>query len=648
MKKLFAIFLLLHITIISHSQDSLAVIIEDSIIGTHKYGSITSFERDLKFCSFDSSAKAVVLFRSGVIAFDYKDGLRLYIHERMKILDNTGVDYATISIPYSKVSFIRAESINYDENGNEIISKLDSTKIYTDGESSRFAIPNVKAGSIVEYSYLYKSSNFKQITWDFQTTIPTLESEVELYTGVYKFDFSPIMIGKKLIQSYHGKSVHHWKLSNMPAIKEEPYSTNRTDYIEKIIFKASGFYKSLPYYSTKSERGFVEYHTSWEQVAESCISDPEFKSFRPHKKFAEKILDTIIESGDHDSIKMIKIYDFVRSNYEWNGKRNAWLYHKFNSFKKSNGGNSAEINLFLASLLKSAGLKAYVALISTKDNGRIINEYPILSQFNQMLAFVKIDSTNYFLNATDHLRPYYMLDDFDYNQKALILEEDHVRWENLPNPLPSKLIIQTQINITEDSAIYTLKLKAENQKAYKYINKLGNNKSKTAFQNYILKVFDEIENISIHWLKHSEPIISNNPFIVEFEVAFAMEDIENGNLFELIPNHIVSWVTNPFITEGRQLPVDFYSSIYIKNIVSIQTSDNYIILNDPQSLRLKLPYKGGYYSGSLVKHSEQKMMMICNINLKKSIFYQDEYLALREMISQMIDFEFQRIILQKK
>ncbi|NOR86291.1 MAG: DUF3857 domain-containing protein [Bacteroidales bacterium] len=643
------LLILLFYTLIfnSQSQDTISTISLDSLIGSHEYGNITDFEKELTFCDFDSSAKGVVLFRSGIIMFDYKNGLRLYIHERIKILDNSATSFASIEIPYSSVHDIRAASINYDDDGNEIRTKLESEDIIELEYSYKFAIPNVKKGSIIEYSYLYKSSRFREVTWRFQTSIPTLESEIEIYTGVYRFDFSPIMLGEKLIAAYNGKSVNHWKLINMPAITKEPYAANSDDYTEQIIFKASGYYKSLPYYSTTSNRGFVEHHQTWEQIAESVMDDPEFKSFRPHKKFAKNILNTVIQQGDSDSIKMIKIYDFVRKQYEWNNITKSWLYHKFYYFKATKKGNSAEINLFLVILLRNAGLKAHAALLSTRNNGRIIDEIPLLSQFNQMLVFVEIDNKKYFLNATNPHRPYYMLNQSDYHKKALILDEGNIRWEPLPKPLPKRLVVQTHINVKTDSAIYNFKIKFENQLALHFINELDNQNILSSIKNYTKEKFSKHENTHFNWVKISDNKVTREPIIIEFELAIPMEDMENGNFYSLNPNTYVSWATNPFVSINRQLPVDFYSPIYTKYIVSITTTDDLSILNDAQSQRFILPLEGGYYSGSVVKQSDQKIMMISTMNLKKDIYYTDEYLTLREIIMLMIDFEQQDIVIQE-
>ena len=659
MKKTFIALLFITFIINIQAQDTLSV-------ASHRWGEISDYEKNLKACEFDSTAKAVVLFHSGIMNFGYKDGFRTYYHKRIKIFDqDEASQLAQVKLYYIQNDYsdnekywkygakeIRAQAINFDKDGNKIITELSKEDILNETKNSKynkykkFTIPNVKAGTIIEFSYVIQSWYLMEENWFFQEEFPTLESSFELYSSKQKMAINPIMIGQKLFEKYNGKSVNKWTLNNVPAIKDETYSASKEDFAEHIIFKPSGFFKSIRDHNS-NRFVYVEFENNWNQIAKSIAKGTAYKSYNLHGNHFSNIITSIINTQDVDSIKMIKAYNYVKKTFNWNEQTRYWIQQKFNDLTEFNKGSSSEINLYLVKLLQKAGLDAHLALLSTRDEGMIIDNTPFKSQFNQAIAYVKIDTNHYFLNATDLLRPYFALDDYDYNGKALIIDMNNIRWENLPSPYTYKITYQTEIEINNDSVVYHFKLKCEGRAAQKWINDLegkfegGRMKEKTAGN------FADISNHQFKWISISDTIVTRDPLIIKFEVSHPLEDIENGDFYQLKANYFNTWGSNPFVSETRQLPVDIKSPVYFKYIVTIKAKD-FNILADPQSIRLMLPYKAGYFSGSLVKQSDQQIMMISTMNLKKAFFYTDEYPSLREMVSQMIDFEQQEIIIERK
>src|SRR6476660_2188433 len=152
-----------------------------------EFGYFTAEEINLKECPFDKNAASVILFDDAVA--DHDDEWRLITHRRVriKIFNQRDVDQGDIRIRfYSKDKFeyianIRGVTTNY-ENGQLQTSTLDSKSIFTEKEdnyysSMKFALPNVKAGSIIEYEYDIYMKHYGGLTsWIFQNKIPTLRS----------------------------------------------------------------------------------------------------------------------------------------------------------------------------------------------------------------------------------------------------------------------------------------------------------------------------------------------------------------------------------------------------------------------------------------------------------------------------------------
>ncbi len=130
------------------------------------FGKIGKDDLEMKDCAFDKAAEAMVLFDvAEVYCFlDLNSPVRvlssqLERHVRIKILNNKGLNFANIRIPFiaekniEDIKNLSAQTINLDASGNTVITKIDKKLVYTKKINKRyseliFAFPDVKAGSI--------------------------------------------------------------------------------------------------------------------------------------------------------------------------------------------------------------------------------------------------------------------------------------------------------------------------------------------------------------------------------------------------------------------------------------------------------------------------------------------------------------------
>lgn len=632
---------------------------------SYKWGELSDIEKNMSQCEFDTDAKAVILFNRAIMNFGAKDGFRTYVHKRIKIFDIEAaealsfVSHYLITHEYDDdhilygAKEIRAQSINFNENGEEIITELDKDDIYIVDNQEYFTIPNVKAGSIIEYSYVTQNWSLKDNEWYFQEEYPTLESSFELFTGKHKMNIVPILVGNQLIKKYKDQDINKWCLYNVPATLNEKYAAPKEDYAEHIILKPSGYYKARKevgdFNNIIYQYVFVDYESTWEEIVENQLDDPDYKSYLSHHKTYEALLENVISDDDSDTCKMIKIYDFVRQNYVWNGTTRYWIKkeNKFNTFQEKRSGSSSEINLFLCQLLKEANLEAYTALTRTRNKGKIIDHIPLRSQFNQLLAYVKINGKDHFLNATDTYRPYYMLNSNDYNGLALIMDKEDAHWQSMPEPLEYKTTTQISINLNIDSSHYHIKVKSENKAALDEIKRFKNKAIDVALDEEIKSLFANFENIQLLNFKYSDLELNREPFIYEYDVTVPMNTKEDMGFIILNSHDLFGGEENPFPQQNRTLPVDFASPQYNKIILNITAEPSLKVQNEEQSLRLLLSNNGGFYTASMVKNSDHQIMLISTLKLKNDFYHLDEYKSLRDLFIQMIDFEEQDVIFEQ-
>jgi len=171
-------------------------------------------ELQMTYYDKDSSASAVILDEKNVVYVSPKKDFN-YTNEyyvRIKILNKSAFDYGFIEIPYYKSSKLeKIEGITYNLNSNGEIKKymLSDQEVYKNNYSKnikieRFALPNIKVGSVIEYKFMINNNSYKTYNFIFQQSIPSVKSEYTAYLSGSN-DYNVRLIG--YLSPYFNESV---------------------------------------------------------------------------------------------------------------------------------------------------------------------------------------------------------------------------------------------------------------------------------------------------------------------------------------------------------------------------------------------------------------------------------------------------------
>ncbi len=374
------------------------------------FGEISEEEIQLKDCTFEKDAPAVVLFKVGrtfCYAFSNPITTDFQVHKRLKILNTKGIDEANIKIyvPARKsegvLKKLKAQTYNIDEQGSIVISKVEPSAVYQKNITKSiaevtFSFPKVKPGSIIEYTFTYESSDLDIENWYFQESIPTVYSGYELdfpkeliitglTGGVSQIDFKTIDKGNRTKYVY--------SLDNAIAVNNEPYMSSLDDYRANVI-------PMLTFYDPPtSSRQDMRY--TWADRMEQLMTDEDFGLQLKKNIPATKDLDDSIKLKSNDYDKMKTIYNYVQKNMQWNEVNSIWAMSGVKNAWDEKKGTLGEINCILINLLKDAKLDARPILLSTINNGFVNTANTTLRQFNKVMAYVKIKDDFYILDATE-------------------------------------------------------------------------------------------------------------------------------------------------------------------------------------------------------------------------------------------------------
>lgn len=629
--------------------------------------------------SIDSSAEAVVLKHYGNAKFEGNNqgyfNVVYTIHKKIRLLNKNMFGLATVTIPIyvgrtngEEERLEKLEAVTYNlENGKVVSTKLEKSSMFKEKvnnvyEIQKFTFPNIKEGAIIEYAYTISSPYPSQLRdWQFQEGVPVLWSEYDITVpeifdyvikkqGYHPFKIDTVSVslenysilnpGTTASQSssvYNMKSnTYHsiWAMENIPALKQENYTTTLKNHIAKIDFQLAAYrYPDQPVKPVTQ---------SWHQAAERLL---QHENFGADLKNRNGWISDLVEkevSGIKDPIaKAKKIFEYVRDNFSCTDHSAFYLSSPLKKIAQSKSGSVAELNMLLTAIYRNQGFVAHPVILSTTDNGKAYDMYPLLDQYNYLVCQLTIDSTKYLLDATHKRLGFNKLPSECYNGSARLIDD---------NPLIVKLE-PTDINETEVTNIYIAKddkgaLKGSYSSAVGYYESLDIRErlvrsSKEEFFRNIKKSYPievEVENTELDGLKSYEDNITVK---YDFKLALGDEDIIYFN-----PMLNKAYKTNPFKSVNRYYPVEMSYPLHETYVLTMDVPEGYKADELPKSVRVKYNEDEGMFE-YIIKEQDGVIQMRCKITLDKAVFMPEEYESLRSFFAYIVKKQSEQIVFKK-
>jgi len=650
-----------------------------------KFGKVSKEELTMKYYEPDSSVNAVVLYDKGKTYFQFDNNIQSFKyfferHVRIKIFKKDGFNQSNFEIPLyqsgtskEEIGNIKGKTFNLVE-GDITKTKLDKKSIFKEETSKNWrtvkvAFPAVKEGSIIDFVYTISSEFLWNLqSWQFQYKIPvayseysaiipeffnyhrtqkgydninlTEESEMRTENFTIQWKSLPKSGGQVDKGSYKidSKSTFwKWKAHTIPAFTDEAYMTTYKDFISILNFE-------LNY--TKSIDGIVHSYTnSWDDISTKLIESEHFgKQFKENKNIKEQ--SSIVCQGlSTKKEKMDAIYKYVQNNFKWNTYNSIYTSEKLSKILKEKKGNSSDINLLLMSMLRVQSICSNPVILSTRAHGKVFPTHPTITAFNYVIIEAKIGDNAYYLDATSDITPIGLIPKRclnGYGRQIFSGKSEEVKIEAIGKDTK---IIMYSAEISVDGNI-NAKV-SEMHKGYagvNYRNRIINSGGK---EDYIKKVNENSSSEEYSEIKIDNIEEIDKPLKFSYNISTSDNIIFAGDMIYLLPllNEKIS--ENPFKLEDRQYPVDYAYPISKKIIMQYIIPEGYVIDEIPKSTRFSLPEKSAQfqYSISVVGN---KIQVISNFKINKTVFQYDSYKALRHFYNLVIAKQKEQIIFKKK
>ncbi|CAI2765580.1 DUF3857 domain-containing protein [Flavobacterium collinsii] len=649
-----------------------------------KPGKVSVAELEEKVHPKDSSAVAAILYKKGKtsIQYDSNEGFITVteVETRIKIYKKEGYGWANQKVWYyyaagfkERVTF--SDAVTY----NLVNGKIEKTKLKSDGTfdeivdkfkgQKKITMPNVKEGSVIEFSYTIRNPSDRMIReWDFQTSIPVNYSEYKTFVPEYyvfntkqkgyvfpkvmveTIPRSLILVNKKSISvgsvsgttrtNPSGEKIDYKETSttyvakDFPAIKEEAFVNNIDNYTSSIQHELS---------MTKYPNAQLEmYSTDWNSVVKTIYEYDDFGPELNKTGYFEEDLKAILVGKNTPEDKILTILNYVKANVKWNDYSGYICDSGVRKAYKEKSGNIADINLMLTAMLRYAGLTANPVLVSTRSNG--ISLFPNRTAFNYVIAAVETPNGNVLLDASDKFSTPGVLPLRTLNWYGRLIRKDgsseevdlmpkktsnDIVFMNYTIDPEGKVTGKTRRQCTDYNAMIT-RSNISSLKEEEYLEKLENLNNKIEISEYSKTNEKDI----------LLPIVETYSF-----TGNNLCEVIGGKIY-VSPMLFFANNENPFKQEVREYPVDFGFPFMDKYNITLQIPEGFAAETLPAPAIINMQDNLGTFKFNIAANDNLLQITIQH-QINAAIVTTEQYEMLKEYYKGMIAKETEKIVLKR-
>ena len=627
-----------------------------------KFGEPTSAELTMTSYPSDPSASGILLYDKGNYKVEVRDNyivLVLKVHQKIKVLDAKEFNQATVFLEYytggSRAEKIdKLQAITHNGNRKMMVSQKD---IYNNRDNSnwstiRFTFPDVQDGSVLEYTYELISPYFSNLrNWNFAGQLPTLYSELHLEMpgnfiynktlyGNRKLDYETAQIKKACFHLPGFRvpgdcEVGIYIMKNVPAIKKENFMLSPENYSPSLRFEL------VELTDMKASKSY--YANTWKNLDGYYKGNSDIgRQLRYASYLKDNIPAAILNIADKTE-RAKAIFYFIQDYMFWNGLQRFNTDTDVKKAFTAKSGHSSEINLALVNALEAGGLDVYAMLISTRNSAMPSELYPVLSGFNNIIAYLVIDGQKYFLDATNKNSSFGILPFNSINGSGRVLDfKNGSYWEPIVPGSRNIHFATVKIKADENGMFmgiaeemfsgYMAQAERMQQESLSKADLLQRKQS----QNEHL----EISNLEIENRKDLE-----QPLKEKYEFAYFQQKDASKMYLRAMPTTPL-FDENPFLSESRLYPIDLVFPMVGNYLVSIDLNDKYKFVKVPENKVLQLPNNDGDFS-MVYSVSGNTLNLRFSIKLNTYHYPKEAYKALSQFFTEMIKAQSELIEIER-
>jgi len=623
------------------------------------------------FLSFDLTAQTDAIGYETKYSDDYPDAEAIYLQkdmsvsfyfergeepkaiysfkERIKVLSEKGMTRGDVEIfcrrGFAKEEVYRIKGVVYNKQANGEINKDKLLKeniyeeVHTHYTATKFAMPNVQVGSIIELEYKISSLNVYTIKRHFfQTDIPVVNSVMSVEIP-QKLAYTPIHTGEHLIVFSEMENslevprttTFTMKAKDIPPILEDEYVLNVDDHRTSLKYELHTFY-----YDNGTKDVFAK---SWDALAKELNGHKDFgKQLKKKIRQLNPIIETAKQMSLEDRVKYI--YDYVRVNYAWNEEIGILADEGIYYCISKGTGNVADLNLLLTNLLLKCGVDAKPVILKTRSRGILNTDYPSLTEPNYVIVEVDISGKKIYLDGTSKNIPYGQLPERAINTAGVSMYKKKSEIISFTNPNKYKSQNFYDLSFTSNERLQGVnKAKLSDYAATVYrlkVNEIYNDDQPFSSNSYVMDKEIEVSNLDD----------INAPIVFEQNISLTsnVDNIEDKLILGAFIKDILD--EEMFKESKRDYPLYFNYEVDMKYVFKIEKPEGYEIESQPENFSFALSNNDAVFHYE-VKDIADYFIINYSIKISKMEYSANEYSALKKFIDLVLDKQSEKLILSK-
>ena len=633
-----------------------------------KWGNPTQEELTMTDYPFDPEAEAVVLCKTTSQRYDIVAGdLKLYyqVKCRIKILKNEGKEQANIYIPYISngnklgerevIDNFKGTSFNL-VNGKVIKDKVTKDMISHENINKKRSVmkvtfPKVEVGTVIEYEYTINSDFYLFVRdWEVQHPIPVIHTYYNItfpewfrftinMTGWYHLDVKE----ETAIMSYYLNSSqsiqcnvkrYEFEGHHLPALKKEPFIFNPKVYGQKVAFEIVGI--AFPGVAYKN------YAITWADVDKQLLDDENFGELMKKNPLKSEMEQAGIYNIDDRNQRINAIISLLRSKIKWN--ENFSLYgSSVSKALKDGSANNTTLNLILTTMLNDAGIKAYPAVLCTRDEGPFSQTLPSLDVLSTTVVVLPNDDKFDCIDcSTEHCGMNVLNPIMVVNNARIVDSKNHDQWIDLTTKsiATSRSVITASIDgngLLTATRISSYQDAEANIIREKYLDAKD--------QDQFLQ--DRFKNDNIEILEYSIDGIDDFTKPVKESFKFTQQQTITGE--QIYINQLIFPLLSesPFKSETRDLPIDMPYRENQTITINFTIPEGWEVEDIPKSIS-QVTENNGFALKVLSQADGNIINVVCRLTNSRLLFAPEEYSGLKMFFDAMVKHSKDMIVLKRK
>lgn len=627
-----------------------------------KFGNPSKEELSITSCPFDSTAKAMVLCSITDVNYVFSANnfkVEYTVKRRIKILSQEGVEEANISIPTynpdqsggvgrEQLYGIKATAYNM-VNGKLVKTKMGNNLIFEERLDkkhllTKFTVPQVKAGTVIEYQYVKSSDFYYQIDdWYAQESIPVLYTQYDIEVPSF-FVFNLDQTGANSLQyaqtngnkgyfspdNPEQTTIYSFKGHDLPALKNDKYLWCPEMYANKVGFELRSINIPGAYYK--------DFTATWKDIDDQLMKDDDFgariKRSNPLKNEMKAArLDTISDFTK----KLAATIMLLKKQVKWDGTYALFGNSSRNVLKEGKASN-ADINFLLMNMLNAMNIKTVPLVMRIRDEGILPVSHPSLEALNTFVVGVfENDSTMHFVDGSAE-RGY-----VDILPPTLLTKAHAVNGGvvDLMSKAFSKVTCMITAEMKDDGS-----MKGKIHTRYQGLSSLMKKRDFLEAKDSADYVKDVAKQFGVNANQYKLQYVHKYSPVTEQWIGFE-KDGEAGNLIYLNPVLDLPFGEIPFTAPERKLPVEFDSPFSESYVARIKLPANYVLEELPKPVYLRSPDS----KLSFVMQSKMEgdvLLVNYNFAVRKPFFLPTEYAGLKSFFEDVYNKVKSVVVLKKQ